>query len=75
MSLKIQTIDANRVDGILDGSLTIRCERTPRGIRTKIASWHQDHVTCDSPGKSAMRLAAYAAIARYRQDTRAQTGA
>lgn len=75
MSFQIKTLDAHRVDGILDGSLQISCERTKTGIRTRIASWHLDQVVCDSPGKSAMRAAAYAAIARFRLDARTKIGA
>lgn len=70
MSLEIRHLDDRSARGTLDGALPFEVRRNGKTLTARIAGWL--HVMHDEAISTAadMRMAAYAALARYRDEKR-----
>lgn len=70
MGLKIEHLDETTLKGTLDGILPVRGTLQGGTVHIAIADWLCDLSADLVTGASALRYAAYAALARYRDDQR-----
>ncbi|MCW3782915.1 hypothetical protein [Defluviimonas salinarum] len=68
MALEIMHIDTNRVEGVLDGVLPFALEREGTNLIARINSWSRRIADRSITTIAEMRLTAYEALARYRED-------